>query len=79
MDRVIGAYEAKSKLPQLLREVEKGSRITITVRGRPVAELSPAKASVPEIHRAIEAMQSFERVEGVSEEELSDWISEGRP
>ncbi len=78
MDRIVGAYEAKTKLPELLREVENGHRITITVRGRPVAELSPAKATAPSVQRAIEAMKAFERVEGVSDAELSDWIEAGR-
>lgn len=40
----IGAYEAKSKLPEFLRKVAAGERFTITQRGRPVAELVPAGA-----------------------------------
>jgi len=39
--RVVGAYEAKTHLPRLLDEVAKGERITITKRGKPVAELVP--------------------------------------
>jgi prevent-host-death family protein len=41
----IGAYEAKTHLPRLLDEVEKGERITITKHGRPVAVLVPASAA----------------------------------
>ena len=37
----IGAYEAKTKLPELLREVQAGKRFTITNRGKAVAELVP--------------------------------------
>ena len=37
----IGAYEAKTHLPRLLREVEAGQSFTINVRGKPVAELRP--------------------------------------
>jgi prevent-host-death family protein len=36
----IGAYEAKTKLPELLREVQAGKRFTITNRGKAVAELA---------------------------------------
>lgn len=37
----IGAYEAKTHLPQLLERVQKGERFVITRHGRPVAELVP--------------------------------------
>lgn len=37
----IGAYEAKTHLPELLKRVENGERITITRHGHPVAELVP--------------------------------------
>jgi prevent-host-death family protein len=38
----VGAYEAKTHLPALLDRVERGERITILRRGRPVAVLVPA-------------------------------------
>ena len=37
--QVIGSYEAKTRLPQLLREVERGERFTITRRGVPIAKI----------------------------------------
>ena len=37
----VTAYEAKTHLPRLLREVERGERIVITRHGKPVAELVP--------------------------------------
>ena len=37
----IGAYEAKTHLPQLLDRVQKGERFVITRHGIPVAELVP--------------------------------------
>ena len=40
----IGAYEAKTKLPELLRQVQAGKRFTITNRGRPIADLVPSEA-----------------------------------
>lgn len=41
----IGAYEAKSRLPEYLRKVREGQAFTITQRGEPIAELKPAGAS----------------------------------
>jgi prevent-host-death family protein len=41
-DIVIGAFEAKTQLSQLLREIEKGRTFTIQRRGRSVARLVPA-------------------------------------
>ena len=38
----VGSYEAKTHLPRLLSQVEKGETITITKRGKPVAKLVPA-------------------------------------
>lgn len=37
----IGAYEAKTHLPRLLDEVERGKTVLITRHGRPVARLVP--------------------------------------
>jgi len=41
MESTIGAYEAKTRLPQLLERVEAGEEITITRHGHPVARLVP--------------------------------------
>ncbi len=37
----VGAYEAKTHLPALLKEVERGKEIIITRRDRPIARLIP--------------------------------------
>ena len=37
----VGTYEAKTHLPKLLERVRRGERITITRRGKPIAELRP--------------------------------------
>jgi prevent-host-death family protein len=39
----IGAYEAKTKLPELLRQVQAGKRFTITNRGKAIADLVPSE------------------------------------
>jgi len=41
----VGAYEAKTHLADLLRQVREGSRFTITQRGQPVADLVPTGAA----------------------------------
>ncbi|MBK6999466.1 MAG: type II toxin-antitoxin system prevent-host-death family antitoxin [Rhodoferax sp.] len=45
MNIEIGSYEAKTKLPELLRGVQAGNRYTITLRGEAVAELVSAQAT----------------------------------
>lgn len=37
----IGSYEAKTKLPELLRQVKAGKSFTITNRGEAIADLVP--------------------------------------
>ncbi|MDE0459572.1 MAG: type II toxin-antitoxin system prevent-host-death family antitoxin [Chromatiales bacterium] len=37
--QTVGSYEAKTRLPELLRSVEQGESITITRRGVPIARL----------------------------------------
>jgi prevent-host-death family protein len=77
--REVGAFEAKAHLSRLLREVERGSRFTITVRGRPVAALVPLETSDRQARAtAVKAMQDFPRVDGVEHQQLMDWIQEGR-
>ncbi len=45
MNIEIGSYEAKTKLPELLRGIQAGNRYTITLRGEAVADLVPAQAN----------------------------------
>lgn len=66
----IGAYDAKTHLPELLERVQKGERFTITKHGRPVAELLPYSGQDRErARRAVaqmrDARQAFAR-RGVS-------------
>jgi len=44
MNEEIGSYDAKTKLPEILRRVEAGERFTITNRGKPVADLIPSRS-----------------------------------
>lgn len=42
----VGAFEAKTHLSRLLERVREGAIVTITVRGKAVAKLVPADATV---------------------------------
>lgn len=79
----IGAFEAKTKLSELLRKVEQGERFTITVRGEPKARLVPLPAPTP-AHTPEEIETAYQRlrnplIEGISHETIRAWIEEGRP
>jgi len=77
--RTVGAYEAKTHLPRLLDEVERGETITITKHGVPVALLVPAPtARRRRVKEAVEELKKFshgKRLDGLSIREL---IEEGR-
>jgi prevent-host-death family protein len=45
MSIVVGAFEAKTKLAELLDKVEAGESVTITRRGREVARLVAVKSA----------------------------------
>ena len=60
--REYGVYEAKTRLAELIKQVQQGERVTITNRGEPVAELVPsasrAARQTKEAIAAIKAMRS---------------------
>jgi len=80
MKTEIGAYEAKTKLPELLRKVQDGMRFVITNRGKPVAELGPPSARErADAKAAIEAFQAFRRAHPVGKKiDIRSLIEEGR-
>ena len=45
MSKQIGSYDAKTKLPEILRKVEAGEVFTITNRGKAIADLIPSRAN----------------------------------
>lgn len=76
----VGAYEAKTHLPQLLDRVARGEEICITRNGRPVARLVPEVSSpTPDIQAAIDEIKEFRKgrtLGGVAT--LRELIEEGR-
>ena len=79
----VGTYEAKTHLPRLLSQVEKGESITITKRGKPIAKLVPADvAEQKDVQQVIEEMLNYRDQHGpVLGDDLTirKMIEEGRP
>lgn len=75
----IGSYDAKTRLPELLREIAEGHAYTITLRGHPIADLIPsASAARADAAAAVEAMRSMPKIRIPKGETLKGWIAEGR-
>ena len=56
----VGAYDAKTHLPQLLERTQKGEHFVITKHGRPVAELIPVtRTDGDTVRRTITNIRSF--------------------
>jgi prevent-host-death family protein len=83
MMKTVGSYEAKTHLPRLLSQVEKGETITITKRGKPIAMLVPAQQTPPrDVKAVIEEMLAYRDQHGpVLGDDLTvrEMIEEGRP
>ncbi|HEY6455755.1 MAG TPA: type II toxin-antitoxin system prevent-host-death family antitoxin [Steroidobacteraceae bacterium] len=80
MKTEIGAYEAKTKLPELLRQVQAGRRFTITNRGKAIADLIPSEALVPkDAAAAIDQFLAFKKLNPVRTKiDIKALIEEGR-
>lgn len=75
----IGAFDAKTRLSEILRKVEQGERFTITKRGKAIANLVPSEQrDQRRVKAAAEALRNFPRITGVSGDEVLAWIREGR-
>ncbi len=75
----IGAFEAKTQLPDLLRRVEAGERFVITSDNRPVAELIPFRPRDPEkIRAAIDTLREFRKTHSLGGLSVRQMIEEGR-
>jgi prevent-host-death family protein len=76
----IGSYEAKTRLPELLRGVRAGNRYTITLRGEAVADLVPAEGGRrTDAVVAVDDMLAFVKTrKPVSGLDLKALIDEGR-
>ncbi len=72
----VGAFEAKTKLSDLLRRAERGEEITITRRGKPVARLvkidRPAHDDGEQVLARFKAARKNATLGGLSWKELRD-------
>jgi len=74
----IGSYEAKTKLPALIREVGEGTRIVITRSGKPVADLIPHPGTTDDTAAAIEQIREMRKGVTLGDNDLKDMIRRGR-
>ncbi len=74
----VGAYEAKTRLSELLQRVLEGETVTITKHGHPVAKIvgvEPAKRPIEEVLDELERLREGIDLEG---DAVVDYIREGR-
>lgn len=76
----IGAYEAKTKLPELLRRIEHGERFKITRNGHPIAQLGPIEVgSLTSRADVIDELKAFSQGQRLGPDlTLRQLIDEGR-
>jgi len=75
----IGAFEAKTHLPQLLRRVEAGEQFVITKHNRPVAELIPIQSQDSgRIRSAIDTLKEFQKTHSLGGLSVRAIIKEAR-
>lgn len=74
----VGAYEAKTHLPRLLKQVEAGEIVTITRNGRAIARLSPVSDARNAASRILELRQAAPRSEDSEKLSMRALIEEGR-
>ena len=75
----VGAYEAKTRLSQLIDEAAKGEEIIITKHGVPVAALIPvAGPQQKDPQAAIAAIKDFRRGRSLAGLSIREMIEEGR-
>ena len=76
----VSAYEAKTHLPRLIREVERGETVIITRHGKPVAKLAPVddqrRADIDEVIERMKRARA--RRPRMSVEEILAARDEGR-
>lgn len=75
--REIGIFDAKTRLSELISEVEAGASMTLTRRGRPVARLVPVPR-LPERSHALKRLKALGAevraiTGGIAADEISEW------
>lgn len=73
----VGAYEAKTRLPQLLREVGQGETVTITRHGAAIAMIVPVRSTAGDTSLAA-AFKDARRGVRRGDDTVADMVAEGR-
>jgi len=78
--RVIGAFEAKTHLSQLLDDVETGTEIEITRRGKPVARLVPPLQALDQntLKGLVKRVREERGEYKVGSKDIDSWKKQGR-
>lgn len=80
----VGAFEAKTKLSELLDAVERGEEVVITRHGQAIARLVPHAPPDNRVARAkklaadIRALRDSSGLKDTTVEEILEWRKEGR-
>lgn len=75
----VGSYEAKTHLPQLLAEVERGATITITRHGKAIARIVPiANAGSQSVDELVAEMREARAGRTLGGGGVRELIEEGR-
>ena len=79
----VGAFEAKTKLSELLDAVERGEEVVITRHGQAIARLVPVKTDarreeLKALSERIKALRDSSGLKDTTLEELMEWKNEGR-
>ncbi len=71
----IGSYEAKTKFPELLRQVKAGKSFTITNRGEAIADLVPSLgAKAKDKVAAVEKLKAFMLTDPVRDIDIKELL-----
>lgn len=77
--KTVGSYEAKTHLAQLLEDVARGERVTITRHGNPIAMLQPVNpAASADVGERIEELKKFRKGRTLDGLSLREMKEEGR-
>lgn len=78
--KTVGSYEAKTHLPSLLEEVERGAEIVITRHGKAIARLVPVAERVDDrrLKAAVERLKRFRHGRRLGDATIKELINEGR-
>ncbi len=77
--KTVGAFEAKTHLNQLLKQVSKGETIRITLRGVPVAKLVPSgEGEAKDLKQTVREIREIRKGASLKGLTIRELINEGR-